>query len=82
MSFKRCFFRAVLKVCLLAIDFNRWGRLCVCVCVCVCARAHTSVYGQVTDLVIQGQFTEAGDVLGPLHQDEQLVLHGLAHVVW
>ena len=27
MSFKRCFFRAVLKVCLLAIDFNRWGRL-------------------------------------------------------
>ena len=24
---KRCFFRAVLKVCLLATDFNRWGRL-------------------------------------------------------
>lgn len=31
-------------------------------------------------LVIQGQVTEGWDVLGPLHQDQQLLLHGLAHV--
>lgn len=32
-------------------------------------------------LVIDGQFTEAGNVLGPLHQYQQLLLHGLAHIV-
>lgn len=31
-------------------------------------------------LVIQGQVTEGRDILGPLHQDQQLLLHGLAHV--
>ena len=31
-------------------------------------------------LVIQGQVREGRDVLGPLHQDQQLLLHGLAHV--
>lgn len=31
-------------------------------------------------LVIQGQVTEGWDVLGPLHQDQQLLFHGLTHV--
>lgn len=31
-------------------------------------------------LVIQGQVTEGWDVLGPLHQDQELLLHGLTHV--
>lgn len=31
-------------------------------------------------LVVQGQVTEGWDVLGPLHQDQQLLLHGLTHV--
>lgn len=31
-------------------------------------------------LVIQGELTESGDVLGPLHQHQQLLLHGLTHV--
>lgn len=31
-------------------------------------------------LVIQGQVAEGRDVLGPLHQDQQLLLHGLTHV--
>lgn len=31
-------------------------------------------------LVIQGQVTESWDVLGPLHQDQELLLHGLAHI--
>lgn len=31
-------------------------------------------------LVIQGQVAERWDVLGPLHQDQQLLLHGLAHI--
>lgn len=34
-----------------------------------------------THLVVQRQFTEAGDVLGPLHQYQQLLLHGFTHVV-
>lgn len=38
--------------------------------VCVC----------VSYLVIQGQVTESWDVLGPLHQDQELLLHGLTHV--
>lgn len=33
-----------------------------------------------TCLVIQGQLTEGGDVLGPLHQHQQLLLHGLTHI--
>lgn len=36
--------------------------------------------GGGTCLVVQGQFAEGRDVLGPLHQHEQLLLHGLAHV--
>lgn len=44
---------------------------CRCNCVhCAC----------VSYLVIQGQVTESWDVLGPLHQDQELLLHGLAHV--
>lgn len=31
-------------------------------------------------LVVQGQVTEGWDVLGPLHQDQQLLLHGLTHI--
>lgn len=31
-------------------------------------------------LVVQGQVTEGRYVFGPLHQDEQLLLHGLADV--
>lgn len=31
-------------------------------------------------LVVQGQVTEGRDILGPLHQDQQLLLHGLTHV--
>lgn len=31
-------------------------------------------------LVVQRQVTERRDVLGPFHQDQQLLLHGLAHV--
>lgn len=31
-------------------------------------------------LVIQGQVTEGRDVLGPLHQHQQLLFHGLTHV--
>lgn len=31
-------------------------------------------------LVIQGQVREGRDVLGPLHQDQQLLFHGLAHI--
>lgn len=31
-------------------------------------------------LVIQRQVAERRDVLGPFHQDQQLLLHGLAHV--
>lgn len=34
----------------------------------------------VSYLVIQGQVTESWDVLGPLHQDQELLLHGLTHV--
>lgn len=33
-----------------------------------------------THLVIQGQLAEGRDVLGPLHQHQQLLLHGLADV--
>lgn len=46
-------------------------------------RVYTSVY-TVSEcephLVIQGQVTEGWDVLGPLHQDQELLLHGLAHI--
>ena len=31
-------------------------------------------------LVVQGQVTEGRDVLGPLHQNQQLLFHGLADV--
>lgn len=31
-------------------------------------------------LVIQKKFTESWDVLGPLNQDQQLLLHRLTHV--
>lgn len=31
-------------------------------------------------LVVQGEFAESGDVLGPLNEHQQLLLHGLAHV--
>lgn len=31
-------------------------------------------------LVVQRQVTERWDVLGPFHQDQQLLLHGLTHV--
>lgn len=31
-------------------------------------------------LVVQRQVTERWDVLGPFHQHQQLLLHGLAHV--
>lgn len=31
-------------------------------------------------LVIQGQVTEGWDILGPLHKDQQLLLHGFTHV--
>lgn len=31
-------------------------------------------------LVIQGQVAEGRDVFGPLHQDEQLLFHGLTDV--
>lgn len=33
-----------------------------------------------TCLVIQGQLTEGRDVLGPLHQHQQLLLHGFTNV--
>jgi hypothetical protein len=29
-----------------------------------------------TYLVIEGQFAKGGDVLGPLHEDEELVVNG------
>lgn len=31
-------------------------------------------------LVVQGELTESRDVLGPLDEHQQLLLHGLAHV--
>ncbi len=31
-------------------------------------------------LVIQGQVTEGWDVLGPLHQHQQLLFHGFTHI--
>lgn len=36
------------------------------------------VYGP--HLVVQGQVAEGRDVLGPLHQDQQLLLHGLTDI--
>lgn len=44
---------------------------------CRCNRVHCAC---VSYLVIQGQVTESWDVLGPLHQDQELLLHGLTHV--
>lgn len=46
-------------------------------------RDYTTVYTVSVcepHLVIQRQVTEGRDVLGPLHQDQELLLHGLAHV--
>lgn len=31
-------------------------------------------------LVVQGELTESWDVLGPLDEHQQLLLHGLAHI--
>jgi len=44
-------------------------------------RIRTKVRGDcVRDLIIESQFTEAGDVLGPLDKDQQLLLNGVTYV--
>ena len=54
--------------------------VCVYVCACVCVWVGVWVGVCVSYLVIQGQVTEGWDVFGPLHQHQQLLLHGLTHV--
>ena len=39
-----------------------------------------TVSGYESHLVIQRQLTEGRDILGPLHQDQELLFHGLAHI--
>lgn len=44
---------------------------------------YTTMYTLSVDepyLVIQGQVTESWDILGPFHQDQQLLLHRFTHV--
>jgi len=40
------------------------------------------VGSQERDLIVQRELDEGRDVLGPVDQDQQLILHTVAHVVY
>lgn len=48
------------------------------------SHVHTDTLSRITSIVpypvVNGEAAELGDALGPLHQQEELLLHGLTHV--